>query len=70
MTICTLHYIALSFINISSQIVLYFRFSTKIRQLKEGGLINHWIGKEQDKVARRSKDSMGFATFQDNIISD
>ena len=30
------------------------RFSTKIRQLNEGGLINYWIEKEMDKVARIS----------------
>ena len=29
-----------------------FRFSTKIQQLKESGLIDHWIAVEQDKVAR------------------
>ena len=28
------------------------RFSTKIRQLKEAGLIGHWVKKEMDKVAR------------------
>ena len=32
------------------------RLSTKIRQLIEGGLINHWIEREMDKVARMSKD--------------
>ena len=33
---------------------LLFRFSKKIRQLNEGGLINYWIEKEMDKVARMS----------------
>ena len=33
---------------------LLFRFSKKIRQLNEGGLINYWIEKELDKVARKS----------------
>ena len=36
------------------------RFSTKIQQLKESGLIDHWISVEQDKVARLAK--IGTAT--------
>ena len=36
------------------------RFSTKIQQLKESGLIDHWIAEEQDKVARVAK--IGTAT--------
>ena len=32
------------------------RFSTKIRQLNEGGLINYWRKKEMAKVARMSTD--------------
>lgn len=36
------------------------RFSTKIQQLKESGLIDHWISVEQDKVARLAR--IGTAT--------
>ena len=35
---------------------LMVRFSTKIRQLNEGGLINYWRKKEMAKVARMSTD--------------
>ena len=33
-----------------------FRFSIKIQQMKESGLIDHWIAVEQDKVARVVKE--------------
>lgn len=36
------------------------KFSSKIGQLKEHGLIDHWIEKEQDKVARIA--SLGTST--------
>ena len=31
------------------------RFSSKIQQLKEFGLVSQWIQQEQDKVAKRLK---------------
>ena len=35
------------------------RFSTKIGQLKESGLIDHWIEVEQDKVGRLTNTETG-----------
>ena len=37
------------------------RFSTKIGQLKESGLISHWINVEMDKVARLANKETGTA---------
>ena len=35
------------------------RFSTKLGQLKESGLISHWINVEMDKVARLANKEIG-----------
>ena len=47
-----------------------FRFSNKINQLKEHGFIDHWIAKEQDKVAKldSSQDSASISALSlDNL---
>ena len=46
-------------------VIQIFRFSTKINQLKEHGFIDHWIAKEQEKVARldNSLDSGKFSAL-------
>ena len=41
------------------------RFSSKIQQLKESGLINLWIQQEQDLVAQRAEE--GFDTYGNTI---
>ena len=46
------------------------RFSTKIGQLKESGLIEHWIAEEQDKVARLANTEAGTAEVKPLSISN
>ena len=46
------------------------KFSTKITQLKEHGLIGHWIEKEQDKVARIVSDGSSTVDFKGLSITN
>ena len=46
------------------------RFSTKIGQLKESGLIEHWIAAEQDKVGRLTNTKSGTAEVAQLSVSN
>ena len=39
------------------------RFSEKVDQLKQSGLIDHWIKTEQDKIARITYDGKKTASL-------
>ena len=46
------------------------RFSTKIGQLKESGLISHWINVEMDKVGRLANTETGTAEINPLNLSN
>ena len=49
----------------SSHII--WRFSSKIQQLKESGLINLWIRQEQDLVGQRAEEGLNVTLSQSDI---
>ena len=50
-----------------SSIHIKWRFSSKIQQLKESGLINLWIRQEQDLVGQRAEEGLNVTLSQCEI---
>ena len=50
-----------------SSIHIIWRFSSKIQQLKESGLINLWIRQEQDLVGQRAEEGLNVTLSQCDI---
>ena len=56
-----------SFPNFVMIYVIIWRFSSKIQQLKESGLINLWIRQEQDLVGQRAEEGLNVTLSQCDI---